>query len=236
MWKLLKAEFSYYQYIFSIVFSLIMLFMILFIVYSNIGNMSIEKDSRGAMTLMFSATFITLFVMLLHRSVNKIDRFHILLPVTVRMIGITRLSVILIFWLGMAVLFWLSYAVIKSTVLQTGEDNSLYVFLTLNGVIFIANAAYLIARDLAFFFTGKFRGVPGILIPLFIFLAGVLYVSFFTPYFLNYVSVFVSPELVRESITSHIFVPAVLAAINIAGIGLSVLGVFIFTRRVSYAH
>ena len=236
MVRLLKAEFSYHKYIFATVYSLIMLFLILFIVYSNIGNMSIEKDSRGAMTLMFSATFIALFVMLLHRSVNKIDRCHILLPVSVRTVGVSRLSVILFFWLGLVIAFWISYVIINATEHQTGKDNSFYIFLMFNSVIFIANAAYLIARDLAFYFTGKFRVVPGIVIPLFIFLVSMFYVLFFTPYFLDYLSDFVSPGQVREGVAGSVFIPAVIAILNSTGLLLSILSVFIFTRRLSYAH
>jgi len=225
MRSLLKAEISYNKPGFLVALYINVLFVMLIFSLSLMGKLNAEQGVYGMLSMTVSTTGVVVVLIMIARLITKRDRMHILLPVSLRVIGIVRLLVMMLFWECLALLFLISYLIIIRSHIQ---KDTLWVLLSLNGFVLLINALYTIARDLRYIFTGRFREIPGILILAVITIAAIFYA---TP---RLFSGFGQYEPFRAHVIAVTFAPAGSRLLNILGCLFSFLSIVLFSSRRSF--
>jgi len=236
MWKILKAEFRYYRYWFS---TALLAHLVLLCIFAVVSFKNGEIEYKTIPVILFVMGDITLIVMISLMFPREMARrrFHSLLPLSVRDIGISRLMSGILFWIIMLILFGMTLLIVRLDTLvfihKTFESNLLLDLLALNGCLFILNAAYHISHDLDFCFARKFtvlaipnNKIPGSLLSLIL-----LTVIIFQPILqLGGGGV----EQLRTTILKTAVSPPGALILNLIGFGMLYLSVAVFVRRRSF--
>jgi hypothetical protein len=149
MLTLLKAEFEYYKI--SAVFYLV-IFLIVDISFVGWGYDVLIKSYpavRAAMILIMVALLITRQIKLQQ---EKMDRFYMKLPISLKQVAILRIIFLVFFWIAIFSLFWINYLIFAYNFL---EVSVLADTVSLSGLLFAAIAVPLLHRDLNIYFEGK---------------------------------------------------------------------------------
>ena len=144
MWNILKAEFGYYYKIpLSITVGLNIWLIVLFSIMGEGG----DNDVIGVLTVAAVVTAISAFYIFVDRLKTKRERFHAVLPVSLKVIGISRLLCLFSFWLINVLVFCTTLLSFRHIPLI----DILPVMFVINGIIMYFTTTYLIARDMGYF-------------------------------------------------------------------------------------
>jgi len=163
-----------------------------------------------------------------NRIMQKRDRLHASLPVSLWQIGISHLFFPVFILLGIYFLLFISAFALRPFVERSPTLPSPAHMLTLTGLVLIVNAVILLHRDLRMTFVGK---------PLrfFIFLFWfVVYIGALLPFYVitNFFGMFGEATPAQHFLTRLLELPAGFLA---AGVLFSALSLWAFVRRKSYA-
>ena len=227
MWKVLKAELQYHYKTPLIITACIIVW--LFIIFSFSGESQLEEDLIGFMIVAMSTTGVSWFVMIMNKHITKRERIHAGLPVSSRLVGVSRLLTVVVFWSIIALSLCLTLLTLRPDI-QAGDI--FWKFISFTGVILFFNADYTMSRDLYYCFTGKSKtlGVynevlPTILLP---FLNALILLYFAIPHAFH----FSAP--LRTPIVNVIFSPSGALLLNVIGCGMLYLSVAVYVRRKSF--
>jgi hypothetical protein len=162
-----------------------------------------------------------------NRTIQKRDRFHVMIPVSLWQLGMAHLLYPLFVLAAIYLLLLLSVIVSRPLVSYSLTVPSLSHMLTLTGFILIVNAVILLHRDLRMTFTKK---PQRLLIFIFWF---VLYVGALFPFYVvtNFFGLFGEDTPAQNFITRLLESPAGFIAL---GMALSVISLVVFIKRKSY--
>jgi len=227
MVKLLKAEFKYHL---NTIGTASGIYLFIAIVVFSKEWRSPEQDGIGMLSIALTFTFLISMLRLLIITKEKKDRFMVLLPLSNYAIGLCRLLVGIIFWIGLLVIFY--------TLLFIFQNDDFRIWLIrysifLTGLWLIINAFPILHRDLNYYFESNYQKIMVGIIYVMIFIIGLFVFS--SAALLRYfpslpVDFFLS---IREMLTND---PTLFNAIQylIFGIILTILNAFIFARRKAY--
>lgn len=163
-----------------------------------------------------------------NRTIQKRDRLHALLPVSLWAIGISHMFYPLIVLLLIYLLLILGALAVQPFVAQPLTMPSLWHMLTLTGLVLIVNAAVLLHRDLRMTFPRKAQRLI-----LFVFWF-VVYFGALLPFYVvtNFFGVFGEDTAAQNFLIRVLELPAGFLAI---GLLLSAISLVAFVKRKSYA-
>jgi hypothetical protein len=232
MWRILKAELKYNS---STALGAYIFGFLLFI-----GSLfPAQKEVRVAI-IMFALLCTPMIAGYFgdYRIHQKKDRFHTTLPIPGTHLGIIRLIYPLLFWLSLIVVFYATVFTL-SWIRAFGSPRSLDFswidipsipqMIVLNGWILMINALYLIFSDLDV--TSRERTKQ-------LFMKGIKYIMPFVamfPFWAYMMSSFSDYNMFFEKFIKDLwYFPSVIIGINVLGLTLSIISIFIFTRRSSF--
>jgi hypothetical protein len=180
-----------------------------------------------AMMMMVVATLIVGFICEKKRIAQKRSRLYGLLPLSIKQIGFFYLSYPFFAWLSIGIFYFLSYFLVQNFSTKVLTTPSWLQMLTLNGLILIVNACYLLTRDLRIAFDKKYQRMFMSIFWVLIYLVALL------PFYImtNSFGAF------GENTSLQIYLNEISKSpigINIIGLILSGLSLIIFLRRKSY--
>lgn len=111
------------------------------------------------MMMMLVATLMIGYTCEKKRIAQKRGRLYSSLPISTKQIGFFHLIYPFFAWLSIGVLYFLSYIIIKNLNSNILTIPSWLQMLTLNGMILIVNACYLLTRDLRIAFNKKYHRI-----------------------------------------------------------------------------
>jgi len=227
MWKLLRAELQYHYKTPLIITACIIVW--LFIIFSFSGGSQLEEDLLGFMIVAMSITGVSWFVMIMNKHITKRERLHAGLPVSGRLVGVSRLLIVIVFWSLIAMCFCLALLTLRPDI-QAGAI--LWKFISFNGVILFFNGDYTLSRDLYYCITGKHKlfGINNDVLPTIIlpFLNALVLLYFALPHAFH----FYVP--LRTPLVNVIFSPSGALLLNVIGCGMLYLSVAVYARRRSF--
>jgi len=153
MWRLVKAEIINDK----IRIVLVYFFSIICFITIWYGVKWERNRAPMAMLVMVAATLIIGFICEKKRIAQKRGRLFGTLPVPTRQIGIFHLIYPFFGWLSIGILYFLSYFILQNFSIKILTTPSWLQMLTLNGLILIVNACYLLTRDLRIAFDKKYQ-------------------------------------------------------------------------------
>ncbi|MCE5249688.1 hypothetical protein LLG96_05655 [bacterium] len=230
MIRILKGELKYH-YKFVLIFTIIMNIWLVIAFFKSGGDSDPLKDVVGVMTLaevVLALCAISLFV---DRFRTGRDRLLVLLPVSVRDVGIARFMIVPVFWIMIAALYCLTLM----TVMHITSLSSIFLtFMVMSGVVLFFYSLYLISYDLCAVLVRKYRvfgiyndQIPGVLLGIFNAVLLVYFVVFSVPYFgLN------SPH--RDYLVRALFTYTGASIFVLVGICLSIMSIVLFEKRRTY--
>jgi len=142
MWRLVKADFQYYWYIFVIP-CLLALSLFVFVGFFK-GWPDPDVDLLGTRSLLMVMGTVVFFYRILREILEKRDRHHILLPLSGTKTALSRLMFMIFLWAGFVLLYWLSTSAVKPYTVEI----IILEMLSVSGFILMANALPYIHRDL----------------------------------------------------------------------------------------
>ena len=180
-----------------------------------------------AMMMMVVATLILGFICEKKRIVQKRGRLYGFLPISINQIGFFYLSYPFFGWLSIGILYFLSYIILQNFSTNILTTPSWLQMLTLNGMILIVNACYLLTRDLRIAFDKKYQRIFMSVFWVLIYLVALLPFYIMTNSFGAFGENTPLQIYLNEMSRSPI-------GINILGLILSGFSLFIFLKRKSY--
>ncbi len=163
------------------------------------------------------------------RSTQRRDRLHMLLPVSVRWIGLSHLILPLFLFVIMLCLYFIWIILFHSFNGSGMSSPTILQILAVTGLILIVSASGLLYRDLRVNATKKYQRF------LLHFCWWVIYICALLPFYIvmNFSGWFGENTPLQNAIISLGTRPHVLI---LPGIGLSLLSLYVFARRRSYAE
>jgi hypothetical protein len=180
-----------------------------------------------AMMMMVVATLILGFICEKKRIAQKRGRLYVALPISIQQIGFFHLIYPFFAWLSIGILYFLSYFILQNFSSNILTTPSTLQMLTLNGMILIVNACYLLTRDLRIAFDKKYHRMFMSIFWVLIYLVALL------PFYImtNSFGIF------GEHTSLQIYLDEMSKSpigINVVGLILSGFSLFVFLRRKSY--
>jgi hypothetical protein len=225
MWSMLRAEICYDRARLLVVgvFCLASLVAIWF------GVRWERNVSPMTMLILFISALVAVYASEQNRILNKRDRMHVSLPVSLWETGSLHLIYPLFVWIAILILYEVSYFVLKfiSGVART-KPSSVQI-LTLSGLFLIVNAIVLLSRDLSKIFTKKPQQIM-------IYMTGYLFfIGALLPFYIvtNFFGAFGENTRLQVFMSSLSESPP---GFLIMGVGLSLASLFVFMRRRSYVQ
>lgn len=224
MWRILKAEINYDKLRIAIFFVLSFCSFIAIWFGVKWDRNRVPMTMLIILVLTLSAGYAEEKI----RTLQKRDRFHALLPVSLWRIGISHLVYPVIILIGMILLFFCSSFIIQPLYGKTLTKPSFLQILTLSGLVLIVNAVILLHRDLRVIFAKKYQRA---LIFLFWF---VFYIGAILPFYIvtNFFGFFGENIHLQKSFVKLSESPAWFL---IPGVAISLISLSIFIKRKSYA-
>lgn len=142
MWRLVKADFQYYWYIFLIpcILACILLGFVGFIKdWPEPG-----VDLLGTRSLLMTMAAVVFFYRILRSMLEKRDRYLMLLPLSGTSIALSRLMFMICLWACFVLLYWLSTLTVK----PYSTEIIIFEALSATGFVLAANAFPYIHHDL----------------------------------------------------------------------------------------
>jgi len=164
-----------------------------------------------------------------NRTIQKRDRLHVLLPVTLWHIGLSHFLYPILILLGIYLLLILSALVVQTFISHSLTMPSHLHILTLTGLILIVNAVILLHRDLRMTFTKKHQRF-------FVFLFWFLvYFGALLPFYVitNFFGLFGENTPAQRFLTRLLESPS---GFLLIGIFLSIISAIVFVNRKSYVE
>jgi hypothetical protein len=185
--------------------------------------------SPMTMLILFISALVAVYASEQNRILNKRDRMHVSLPVSLWETGSLHLIYPLFVWIAILILYEVSYFVLKfiSGVART-KPSSVQI-LTLSGLFLIVNAIVLLSRDLSKIFTKKPQQIM-------IYMTGYLFfIGALLPFYIvtNFFGAFGENTRLQVFMSSLSESPP---GFLIMGVGLSLASLFVFMRRRSYVQ
>jgi hypothetical protein len=228
MWKLLRAQILYNKVVLIIVYLIFMSIYISFIVQ---GWQDI-KSSFPALRAVLVATTAMLFLFNIVRlQREKRDRFHLLVPLNIWKIAVSRLLQIVMFWLSVLSL------VLFALVLRPSIFNVkiFWDLLSLTGFVLVMNVAPFIYRDLSYCFQAKSKKVVLVFVYTLMIFAGYLLFMLFV---VSAESISLSSNLVLVKKGFSSFINTFIGAFFfiLCGIISTGLSLYVFSKRKTYTE
>jgi hypothetical protein len=224
MWLLLKSLSQYCGFVVIAGLTVVGIVTVFFLV---LGGSDFDKSVPAYRSVLMAATALVWLysVLMLHK--EKIDRFHILLPISVRQIGVVRVILLIGFWTTILLVFILSNVVVGNL-----QNNPALIWnaLSLTGFVLVVNSVPYLQRDLANIFTSKGqRFVLSVVWVILVMIGYVLFVLLVMP-----VESFGSLDVAKEFITMNIITPGGAFLFFLLGLGLTILTIVLFGKRQLY--
>jgi|GEM_PF-6626678 len=213
MWHLLKAELITHKYRF-----LLCLFLPIFsMVYGFIGEHP-EANARGMLNVGSMAIWIVLMCTLLTEKYRtQTNRRYVLLPITVRAVGIFRIAIWLLLYsccvalVSASTIFLSVYHAFE--LVQWVKSSALFT----NGLILCAIPSCFIGYDLVNAVTNKIKGLP-------------IKTSIIVGLFLSYKGL----RLLNSELYEHYQIPQYQQLIHVIALILIITSIYTFRKRRSY--
>jgi len=226
MWDIFKAELDYNKNFLIITFSIFIIPFVVFLVVGLLYGVR-EESVRALRAVMYAAIGVIFLNKNVKHYKEKRDRFCILLPLSIKHIGIIRIVSFVMLWLSMMIIFWIFNFI-------TGPVQPKHLLIwdmfSLTGIVLFYNAFAYLYRDLNNNFPGKSQKITIKLI--YIVLVPLLYSLFIFQLeylrdigYLGHIRIYLSK--IYFSISGSIIV-------LFLGLGLSFLDIFFFSRSKSY--
>ncbi|MGD9346652.1 MAG: hypothetical protein PVH84_12360 [Candidatus Aminicenantes bacterium] len=225
MWRILKAEILYERSRLLIV----SVFYLTCLVIIWFGVKWERNVSPLTMLIVFISSLVAVYAGEQGRILNKRDRMHVSLPVSLWKTGFSHLIYPASVWMAILLLYQVSSAFLEVFSGTTRLQPSFSQILTLSGLFLIVNAAILLSRDLSKIFTKKSQQII-------IYMTGyLLFISALLPFYIltNFFGVFGENTRLQSFASSMSESPF---GFLLVGFGFSALSLFVFIRRNSYAH
>ncbi len=225
MWRILKAEISYDKVRIGLFF-----FFCLAAFLAIWFGVRWERN-RIPMTLLMILilTLSAVYAGEKNRTIQKRDRLHVLLPVTLWHIGLSHFLYPILILSGIYLLLILSALVVHIFISHSLTMPSSLHMLTLTGLILIVNAVILLHRDLRMTFTKKHQRF-------FVFLFWFLvYFGALLPFYVitNFFGLFGENTPAQRFLTRLLESPS---GFLLIGIFLSIISAIVFVKRKSYVE
>jgi hypothetical protein len=223
MWQILKAE------IITDKFKILLVYFFAVVCFI-ITWFEVELDRNRApmaMMIMVVATLIISYVCEKKRIAQRRSRLYGVLPISIQQIGCFYFSYPFLAWLGIGILYFLFYFVIQNLSGKTLIAPSLRQMLTLNGMILIVNACYLLTRDVRIVFDKKYHKMFMSIFWVLIYLVALL------PFYImtNSFGIFGENTSLQSYLSEMSKSPI---GMNLVGLILSGFSFYIFLKRKSY--
>ncbi len=231
MWKLIKAEITYYRRSIVIVYLLIFPVTIAYVYFGGkeVSELLLDKWLVMGIWMMFLAVLILYGFTKIEMIKHKRDRYLTLLPLLIHKFAILRFILPIFFWLSMIILFWLIYFISSQGNVQF---HFLWNFLYISGLLLCLISIRFIFNDLQYMRSG--RKLKKLMIAIAVILIQIL----FWPYFLTLYSHYnVKPfDFLKSNMPT--FLLSHLSAIISVVIGLVgvILSILIFMSRKTYVE
>jgi len=225
MWKLIKAELSHGRER-ILAFTLIYLIFI----FTILTWVRWERNQVTSILLfMFLMPLAAAYGGEKWRSATKRDRLQVLLPVSLFRIGLSHLLLPLCLFVFMFCLYLPVIFIVQSLVLNSMKGPSALQILAVTGLLLIVSASGLLYRDLK---VSAIKVHQRVLLHLFWW---VIYIGSLLPFYIvmNFLGWFGENTPLQRVIAGLGIRPHLLI---LPGIGLSMLSLYVFTRRKSYAE
>lgn len=141
MWKIIKADFRYHQFIFIVPVAVVLTGLVANVVQ---GWRQLERDFQGMRTVMAVAAAFIFFFKYVTLIGEKRNRHNMLLPLKSWQIGLPRLLFTILIWVALLILYWSTTATARSY----RSDIIIWDTISLSGLILTANALMFIFVDL----------------------------------------------------------------------------------------
>ncbi len=227
MYQLMKAEFDNNKILLSILYAVVIVVILAYMLW---GWENIDESLPAVRAVMLSAAAMLFLTRLLKLQREKKDRFHILLPLPVRSVAISRMLFPVLFWLSMLFLLCLGLVLLRTASIRA---EIVFDWLTLTGFIIAGNVVPLIHRDLNYYSAGKHQKRLMFIFYSIMILTGYTLFMLFVMTFKRYsFSQKLIPVQERFLSLSGSFLGA--TAFMAIGIGLATASIFLFQHRKSY--
>ena len=225
MWRLFKAEILYDRSRLLIV----SLFCLTCFVTIWFGVKWERNVSPMTMLILFMSAIVAVYAGEASRIINKRDRMHVTLPVSLWETGFSHLIYPIFVWIVILILYKVSYFVLEFISGTKRAIPSSMQILTLSGLFLIVNATVLLSRDLSKIFTKKSQQIM-------IYMTGyMLFIGALLPFYIvsNFFGAFGENTRLQSFISSLYESPS---RFLFLGVGLSLISMFVFMRRRSYVQ
>ena len=225
MWPLLRAEILYDRSRLLIV----SLFCLTCFVTIWFGVKWERNVSPMTMLILFMSAIVAVYAGEASRIINKRDRMHVTLPVSLWETGFSHLIYPIFVWIVILILYKVSYFVLEFISGTKRAIPSSMQILTLSGLFLIVNATVLLSRDLSKIFTKKSQQIM-------IYMTGyMLFIGALLPFYIvsNFFGAFGENTRLQSFISSLYESPS---RFLFLGVGLFLISMFVFMRRRSYVQ
>ena len=225
MWKLIKAELIHGM-------ERVLAFTLTYIIFVLI-TLTWVKWERNRVSSILLFLYITPLAAAYGgekwRTAHKRDRLHVLLPLSPIRIGLSHLIFPLCLFVIMLCLYLIAIFIFQSLTVNMLNGPTALQVLTVTGLILIVSASGLLYRDLRGSATKRYQRF---LLHLFWW---VIYISALLPFYIvmNFFGWFGEDTPIQQAIASLGSRPHILI---LPGIGLSLLSLYVFSKRTSYAE
>ena len=181
------------------------------------------------MLILFMSAIVAVYAGEASRIINKRDRMHVTLPVSLWETGFSHLIYPIFVWIVILILYKVSYFVLEFISGTKRAIPSSMQILTLSGLFLIVNATVLLSRDLSKIFTKKSQQIM-------IYMTGyMLFIGALLPFYIvsNFFGAFGENTRLQSFISSLYESPS---RFLFLGVGLSLISMFVFMRRRSYVQ
>jgi len=185
--------------------------------------------SPMTMLILFMSAIVAVYAGEASRIINKRDRMHVTLPVSLWETGFSHLIYPIFVWIVILILYKVSYFVLEFISGTKRAIPSSMQILTLSGLFLIVNATVLLSRDLSKIFTKKSQQIM-------IYMTGyMLFIGALLPFYIvsNFFGAFGENTRLQSFISSLYESPS---RFLFLGVGLSLISMFVFMRRRSYVQ
>ena len=223
MWKLMWTESLYNRMVLTFTFTLSLVCFVVvwfgvkyeqnhvafFMLILLIGSLSVHFTSEGK------------------RSKEQRNRFHGILPIQHINVYATRLLLPILTWINVAVFLLLTHGILQFFSPVSLALPSAKQLFSINGLILIVSAAYLINIDMKTAFSHGLFKVLAFIIWL------IFYVAALTPFFIltDFVGIFGQHTPLQRALFSFLSSTSGSLSLTLLGLILVSIGLFVFTRR-----
>ncbi|UCE06944.1 MAG: hypothetical protein JSW07_02575 [bacterium] len=228
MWKILKAQLQYNQIVLIISY---LIFLSIYISFVVQGWQELDNSFPALRTVLMATTVMLFLFSIIKLYREKRDRFHHILTLNIWELGISRVLQIIVFWISILILVLFAF-VLRPSIF---DMKILWDLSSLTGFVLVMNAAPFIYRDLSYCFHAKSKKVVLVIVYALMIMAGYLLFMLFV---VSAESISLSNELVIVKTNFSNFINTFMGALlfNLCGIILTVISLYVFSKRKTYTE